>query len=322
MMNNLSAPYTHHTARPMSMSIDVMIATLPLFIFSAVFFGIRPIIMLAISIVAAIVSECFACLFLKRKPQIQDGSSIITGILITCMVSPLAPLWLTPIAIFFGIVIVKMCFGGTGRNIFNPAAAGMALITTCFPNLVFNFPDTDVQLSASIFTFDVTTSPSIASSIKTGGISSYIWYDILLGQVPGSIGTTAILVLIASAVFLFVRKSAAPTLTLSFLLTCGLWSILFPRTSGTIWQSMLLELCSGYLLFGSIFLLNDPVTTPSHTLGRIFFGVVAAVLVMFFRHFGQYEEGMCFAILLCNTLSTLFDRLGWTLLHKRKEDTP
>lgn len=319
MSRNIKSPFIHHSATTGSLSLDVFIAIVPLAIFSCIFFGIRPLVVAGISILTALICEYIGCLFLKKKPSLYDGSAIVTALIITSMVSPIAPFWLTVIATTFAILIVKIPFGGTGRNIFNPAAAGIAFLTVCFPNLIFMYPDTEVDISASIFVFDVTTAPSPASCLRTGGSSPYPWYNLLLGQVPGAIGTTAIIVLVACAVFLFVRKSASPVTTVSFLVTCALIAALFPRTNGGVFQSILLELCSGYLIFGSIFLLNDPVTTPSHTLARAVFGILVGILVMLFRHIGQYEEGMCFAILLCNTVSTSLDRICWSFLHNRKK---
>lgn len=318
MTNNQKAPFVLHSAKPISLSMDVFIATLPLMIFSVVFFGLRPIVMLAINIVTALLCECFASLLMHKKPQITDGTSAVTAILITGMVSPIAPFWLTILATAFAILLVKMAFGGTGRNIFNPAAAGIALITTCFSNLVFMYPDNDVKITTSIFTFDVATAVSPGYNLQTGGSGSYSWYELLMGQVPGAIGATAILVLCACGVYLFVRHAASPAITLSFLTTCAVLAVLFPRTEGSFIQSILLELCSGYLFYGSIFLLNDPVTSPNHTLARILYGILAGILVMVFRHMGRFEEGMCYAVLLANTTTFALDRFSWSYLHNRK----
>ena len=323
MTNEKRAPFVHHMARPVSLSLDAFIALVPLFLFSTVFFGSRPLLLAFLNMATAVLCEAFACLLLKRKPQIKDGTSLITALLITGMLSPTAPFWLGMVATAFAVLLVKMAFGGTGRNLFNPAAAGIAFITQCFPGLIFQYPESGFEVTNALLFQNVSVSPSPASSLQTGGTSSYLWYEFLLGQVPGSIATTAILVLCASMIFLFVRKSASPATTLSFLATCALIAIAFPRVEGTWYNSVLLELCSGYLIFGAIFLLNDPVTTPNHWLARLFFGIFAGILVMVFRHIGRFEEGLCFAVLLMNTLSTILDRQCWKLLHnpkRRKEE--
>lgn len=322
MATNNHAPFSKESYATIPLSVNVLVALFPLYVFSVVFFGTRPLILLCASVLTAMACEGISNWLMLRKNRFQDGTAIVTGALIASVMSPLTPIFVPILASAFAILVVKMPFGGTGRNLFNPAASGIALTTVCFPNLMFMYPDNEIRVSITAFTFDATQAPSPASELFTHAKSSYLWYDLLLGDVPGAIGTTAILILFACAVFLFARRSLSPALTLSFLVTCAVFSLLFPRTDEGRLQSILLELCSGYLFFGSIFFLNDPTTSPSHTLARIVYGVMAGLLVMLLRHFGQFEEGMCFAVMLCNVLASPLDRVCWKLLHhrhKRKE---
>ena len=97
-----------------------------------------------------------------------------------------------------------------------------------------------------------------------------------------------------------------------FLVVCVLISVLFPRSEeGGFKYNMALEICSGYLLFAGIFMLNDPVTSPRHTSARIVYGVLAGILTMLLRHFGRFEEGTCFAVLLMNAFAAPIDRGCW-----------
>ena len=123
-------------------------------------------------------------------------------------------------------------------------------------------------------------------------------------------------VLAACALYLFTRRTASPLITLSFLAVCALSAILFPRLKDAAWQqSVMMELCSGYLLFAGIFLLNDPVTAPRHWLGRLLYGAFAGILVMALRYFGRFEDAACFAVLLVNAFAPILDRWSWRLLH-------
>lgn len=93
-------------------------------------------------------------------------------------------------------------------------------------------------------------------------------------------------------------------------------AILFPRLKDAAWQqSVMMELCSGYLLFAGIFLLNDPVTAPRHWLGRLLYGAFAGILVMALRYFGRFEDAACFAVLLVNAFAPILDRWSWRLVH-------
>lgn len=112
-----------------------------------------------------------------------------------------------------------------------------------------------------------------------------------MGNFPGPIGATAIAVLIACAVYLFSRRTASPWITLPYLAVCALSAVLFPRVVGGWQNSVLLELCSGYLLFAGIFLMTDPVTAPRYWLGRILYGALGGALTMALRYHGRFEAG-------------------------------
>lgn len=125
-----------------------------------------------------------------------------------------------------------------------------------------------------------------AAQLAGGGAPAYSWTELAIGRFPGPIGATCIAVLAACALYLFTRRAASPLITLSFLAVCALSAILFPRLKDAAWQqSVMMELCSGYLLFAGIFLLNDPVTAPRYWLGRLLYGALAGLLVMALRPF-------------------------------------
>ena len=149
----------------------------------------------------------------------------------------------------------------------------------------------------------------------TGGATTYNENTLLLGNFPGPIGATAIAVLIACAVYLFSRRTASPWITLPYLAVCALSAVLFPRVVGGWQNSVLLELCSGYLLFAGIFLMTDPVTAPRYWLGRILYGALGGALTMALRYHGRFEAGACFAVLIVNAFAPVIDRWSWRLVH-------
>lgn len=323
MTETRGAPFIRSGNTAGTLRLDVLIALLAPTVCATVTFGWRVPVLLLVSIGTALLSEALGCLLQRRRLTLLDGSAAVTGWLIGMMVSPIAPFWLVIVASAFAILIVKMPFGGDGHNVFNPAAAGIALVTQCFSAELFLYPDPDAVPPVFVNEGSVLTAASPASLLRTGGAGPYDGYDFLFGQFPGPLGATAVFVLCACAVFLFVRKTTSPTLTLSFLATCSVIAVLFPRvTDGTWYQSMILELCSGYLLFAGVFLLTDPVTSPHHPTARAIYGVLAGVLVMLLRHIGRFEESTCFAILLCNAVSAAIDRITWRIGHairKRRE---
>lgn len=301
------------------MSVDVLIALAPLCVFSAVYYGFRPVLLVLTGLVSAVLFETIGCLMMRRRPTVLDGSAAVTGALIGSLVSPLSPYWLPIAGAAFAILAVKMPMGGSGRNLFNPAAAGLSAITLCFPGFFFKYPDPGIGVPLPLSnTIDMAGIPSPASQLASGGQTLYTPTMLLLGDFPGPIGATAITILIACALFLLVRRVITPLITLPFLAVCATLAYIFPRVTGGTADSVMVELCSGYLLFCGIFLLNDPVTAPRHWLGRIAYGVLAGFLVMLTRYFGRFEEGACFAVLLVNAFATTLDRLGWYALNLRR----
>lgn len=299
------------------MTFDVLITMIPLCVFSAVYYGGRPVILVLIGLVSAVLCETVCCLLMRRIPTVLDGTAAVTGCLIGVLMSPTSPYWLPAVAAAFAILVAKMPFGGTGRNLFNPAAAGIALVTLCFSSQFFTYPDPSLNAPLPLGDVsDVITAVSPATQLATGGTTVYSWNTLLLGDFPGPIGATAIAVLAACALYLFTRRTASPLITLPYLAVCALCAVCFPRVAGGADTSLMLELCSGYLLFCGVFLLTDPVTAPRYWLGRIVYGALAGLLVMLLRYFGRFEAGACFAVLLMNAFAPIIDRWCWRAVHK------
>lgn len=320
-MNNRSfAPFSQNEAKVSTLTRDVLVALVPTAAFACVLFGMRVIAVCGVTLLCALLFEAIGCAIARRPLSLGDGSAAVTGLIIALLMPASVPLFVPIIACAFAIFVVKLPFGGSGHNLFNPAAAGVAFVTECFSHHVFAYPARGSVLPFSIFTPEVHTAASPAGLLKTGGSTAFSPEDLLIGQVTGAIGTVAILVLVAGAVYLFVRRGAAPLLTLSFLATCALLAALFPRVADiTRAQSVLFELCSGYLVFGAVFMLNDPVTSPRHPLAHAFYGVLVGALTMLMRHIGAFEESFCFALLLCNPFCNMLDRAAWRLLRPRRQ---
>ncbi|MCI8553639.1 MAG: RnfABCDGE type electron transport complex subunit D [Clostridiales bacterium] len=314
-----NAPHLRQNERIGMRSLDVLIVMIPLCIFSSVYYGIRPVLLVLAGMVTAVVCEALCSLIGRRRLSLSDGTAAVTGGLVGLLMSPASPYWMPAIAAAFAILVAKMPFGGAGRNLFNPAAAGMAVVTLCFSGLLFLYPDPGLSTPLPLnTTAGIITEASPAAQLASGGQSVYMWSTLLPGDFPGPIGATGIMVLAACALYLFSRRTASPLITLPFLLACAASAALFPRVPGGWQNSVMLELCSGYLLFCGVFLLNDSVTAPRHWLGRVVYGVLAGVLVMALRYYGRFEEGACFAVLLVNAFSPLIDRLCWRLVNIRR----
>lgn len=319
-----ASPFLRLTERLGSRHFTVILLLFVLLTFSGIYYGSRPVWLTLSGVVTANLCELIACGVMHRRPTVLDGSATATGLMIGMMMSPLSPYWLPALAAAFAILVVKMPFGGRGHEPFVPAAAGLAFVTQCFPLYLFTYPAANLTQPLPLNDIaDVVTATSPAATIASGVTPTFTTPSWMLGQIPGPLGTTAGILLIACMAGLFVRRITSPIITLSFISTCGLLAMAFPRIDADALTSMTVELGAGYLLFAGIFLLPESVTAPRHWLARLVYGVMGGCLAMLLRHWGRFEESTCFAILLMNALSPIIDRLCWRLCHHlstRKEE--
>ncbi len=315
-MNKLLAPHVRTEARSRSMLNDVLLSALVLCVFSVVNYGFRPAILLVLTVLSAIFTECICLLFQRKSTKAAlDGSAAVTGAIVALVMPPSVSYWVPMLGACFAILVAKAPFGGYGRNVFNPAAAGIAVLSYCFPKRVFAYSALSaadkLPLSWEIAPAQLVTETSLAAQLRSGATPTVTRMQLLLGDFAGPIGATATLILLACAAYLLCRRSASAYLMIPYLITCCVLAWLFPYTgTGRVYGAMV-QMCSGYVLFTGVFLLNDPVTTPRFRLGRIFYGVFTGMLVMLLQHIGRVEAGSCFAILIMNVLAPMIDRWSW-----------
>ncbi len=318
MLKPSIAPHLRRTQRPSYQASGVLLCLVAAVGYSYLYYGWRAVLLVLAGTATAVLTELLCSLFRWKKPVWQDGTSAVTGALIGCMMSPLTPFWVPVMGALFAIGVAKMPFGGTGRNVFNPAAAGMAFCAICFPTRLFNYPDTALQQDIPLQDVSgVITALSPSAQLELGGISRFDLVELLTGNFPGPIGSAGVLVLLACGLYLCVRGSASALILVPYLGTCALVAQWFPRVATE--NTVMLELCTGLLLFTGVFLLGDPVTAPRHWLARMVYGCLAGILVMLLRYYGRFECSEFFAVLLANAFSPFLDRTCWGLVHRLSE---
>ncbi len=321
-MNNHSAPHIHADGSARQMTMDILLAAIPILVFAAFNYGLRPVYIVLLSMASAIVCELICCLFARRPLRaVLDGSAAVTGAIIGMVMPAMVPYWMPMLGAAFAIIVAKAPFGGYGRNVFNPAAAGIAILSYCFPKSTFLYPafaTVEVPTDWMLDPTTVITESSLASMLRTGATPTMTPLQLFTGEFAGPIGGTATLILLACAAFLLVRRTASPWLMIPYFVTCLVIAWLFPLAGMARGYGVMAQMCAGYVLFTGVFLLNDPVTAPRFWLGRIFYGVFTAILVMLLQRIGRVESGCCFAILIMNTLSPVIDRWSWHGLRRVK----
>lgn len=293
-----------------TMMCDVLIAMIPLYAMAFFYYGMRAIILGAISVFVCMVLDNICKLIAGKKVNIRECSAMVTGLIIPLLLPASVDIKIIVIAGIFAIIVSKHPFGGVGQNIFNPAAAGIAFVTISYAEQLFRYPVPMDNRLGLIIDSGITLISSPSATLNIGGVPVIDTMDMLFGNFAGPMGATNILVLIACLIFLIMRKTVRWHMPAIYLGVSAIISVIFIRANMSPIQSLVYELSSGVLLFVGVFMITDPVTSPSRDIGRMLYAGIAAILTMLFRHIGAFEQTAVFVILIMNSITAVFDTVG------------
>ncbi|MCL2056370.1 MAG: RnfABCDGE type electron transport complex subunit D [Oscillospiraceae bacterium] len=303
------APHIHYHEHTRVIMGDVALSMLVIYGMCFYYYGVRVAVLMLTGIVSACLADVLCLAARGKKPVTHDISAVITGMMIPLMLPASIPLYVTAVAAVFGIFAAKHPFGGTGHNIFNPAAAGIAFVTVCFPSLVFSYP-IPLELLPISPGADVVTAVSPAFTMMLGGIPGYDWQEMAFGNFPGPMGATNILVILTCLLYLVLRRAVRWQMPVVFIAVFCALCWIFPRGGMARFDTVLYEGMSGAVLFGSVFMLGDPVTSPARGWSKALYSAAAAAMVLTFRRWGRLEEEFAFVLLLMNAAVWGFDIIG------------
>ncbi|MBL7153654.1 MAG: RnfABCDGE type electron transport complex subunit D [Phycisphaerae bacterium] len=311
-----------HVRGPMDlkrfMSVAI-ISVVPCAFAALYFFGWRFLAMVVVSYAAGLTVETVFAVV--RKEGINEGF-FVTGILFPLILPPATPLWMVGLGVAVGVFIGKELFGGTGRNVFNPALVGRCFLAMAYPGPMsrsYIEPSSDL-LGCLLFKWlpsgsgvDAVTVATPLSAAKAGQMCSTS--HMLLGSISGSAGETSAILIIMGGVFLLLTRVASWRTVVSLLssfvvltgalLAGGAVSSGIPGLIGpVVWH-----LFAGGLLFGTFFMATDPVTSPTTNPGKWIYGAIIGSVTVLIRHFTGYVEGVTFAILLGNIVAPILDEI-------------
>ncbi len=281
----------------------VFISLVPALAAATYLFGWRALLLAVISVGVSIGSEALSQLVFRREVSVSDGSAAVTGLLLAFTCPPQTPLWIIALGAFVAIFLVKQLFGGVGYNIFNPALTARAVMLASFPVVMTSWAAPVRSVFGAV---DATAAASALGLVKeaakaqTAAAMPYGYLDLLIGNVPGSLGETCKIALLVGAAFLFIRRILDWKIPLTFLGSVALLSWIVGRDP-------LFELLSGGLILGAFFMATDYVTSPTTTWGRVIFGLGCGAITFLIRNFGGFPEGVCYAILFMNLCSPLIE---------------
>ncbi len=340
-----SSPQIHHSDNTASIMWSVTLCLLPAGAWGVWSFGSKALFVLAVSVIAAVLSEALMD-YVFKKNTLLDGSAFLTGLLIGYNLPPAVPFYIPVTASVFAIMVVKWIFGGLGGNFMNPALAGRMFVFFSWTSQMTKWTMPKILVSP-----DTISSATPLGILKTGLIdytgsangpaqflvqsgyphtaidSSVIhwinnffgthlsngYFDRFIGFIPGSIGEISAFLLLVGTIYLFKKKIITWEIPVSYLATFGLLVWIFggkryglPLFSGDV----LFHLFSGGLILGVFYMATDMVTSPLTRKGMSIFGVGAGFLTFLIRFYGSYPEGVALSILLMNISVPLIDKFS------------
>ena len=304
-----SSPHVHSPVTTKTIMRDVLIALAPAMLGAIYFFGFRALTVTLVSVLACYFFEKLWCKLMKQDDKTYDLSACVTGVLLAFVCPPTIAYWQIVLGALFAIILVKMLFGGIGRNIVNPALAGRAFMFS-WPVAMSTWIKVGFQNQASILgNADIVTEATPLANMHQGLMPEASILDMFLGNVGGCIGETSALLLLIGFVYLLARKVITARIPVAYMATVAVLAFLFPMGNDRlIWTAA--QVFGGGLMLGAIFMATDYVTSPITKMGQIIFGIGCGVLTIAIRYFGGYSEGVSYAILIMNLCVVLLDKVG------------
>ena len=280
-----SSPHIRGNETTRSIMLDVIIAMVPALIFGIYNFGLRALTLTAVSVIGCVFFEWLYRYLMKKPQSIGDLSAVVTGMLLAFVSPVTVPYWMILIGDFFAIIVVKQLFGGIGKNFANPAITARVMMLIAFSGEMTKWLVPGSKLSTA-----ATPLAKLAQGKETEVVK------LLLGQHGGSLGETCAIALLIGFAYLLFRKVISWHIPVAFMGTVVV-------LTAVLGQDPIQHLLGGGLLLGAIFMATDYVTSPPTAKGKLIFGIGCGLITVVIRVFGNYPEGVSYAILLMNIVN-------------------
>jgi len=309
-----SSPHITKNHSTKTIMKDVTIALIPAAIVSVFVFGLYPIVVIILSIASCVFGEYIFNAVRKKPDTTKDWSAVVTGFLLGLNLPPVVPLFIPIIGGLFAIIVVKMLFGGIGKNFANPAITARIFLVLAWGTwmttwvLPINLSEGAGQLF-KYFSYTFSTDMSTVTGatplafVKAGNLSSVNLLDMFLGRIGGCAGETSALALMIGGIYLGVKKIIDVKIPIIYIGTVGLLMLIFKGA-----DYVLPSILGGGLFIGAIFMATDYTTSPNTDLGIIIYSLMLGILTVIIRIFSKMPEGVSFSILLMNIITPLLDK--------------
>ncbi|HHT9117225.1 MAG TPA: RnfABCDGE type electron transport complex subunit D [Candidatus Hypogeohydataceae bacterium YC38] len=272
-------------------------------------FGYYCLFVILLCVASAVATEAL-CQRLRGQPiTVNDGSAVITGILLAYVLPPSVPWYIPVVGAAFAIAIVKHTFGGLGNNIWNPALAARAFLQVAYPASI-NSDWRSLKEAGILYNITGVDAVTRATPLfKEAGMETYSYANLLFGNVPGCVGETSVIALLLGGLYLIYRGYVDWRVPVSYIGTVFVLAMVLPAKIEAPWANdPVYHILAGGLMLGAFFMATDMVTSPLTKKGLLIFGIGCGVLTTLIRFYAAYPEGVCYSILLMNTATPLIDR--------------
>ncbi|MBL7665901.1 MAG: RnfABCDGE type electron transport complex subunit D [Bacteriovoracaceae bacterium] len=223
---------------------------------------------------------------IMRRKKISEGL-FVTGLIFSLLMPASISLWQVALGISFAIVIGKEIYGGTGRNLFNPALVGMAFLYYAYPQAINTFDANNLNFT----------------------LEQAFW-----GTIPGQLGTTSFFACLVGAVVLLISGLASWKIMFSMLIGMFFSSSVFNMIGAGINPLFGLtpewHLMTGGFAFACVFLATDPISATTTEMGKYYYGFFIGILGVIFRVMNPESTAFwMLAILVMNAMAPLIDHL-------------
>lgn len=321
-----SSPHVKTATTTRRIMIEVSIALLPAAIMGIVYFGLNALLILAVATLTAVLAEvvyrlCAGVKFVTIMKEF-DFTSVVTGLLVGMnMPANIESWYVAMLASIFAIVLAKMVFGGTGKNIVNPAIAGRVFAIISFASIMTKYPTANI---GGIYGGNMVTGGTPLGSLFNNEIRHTLTnLDLFLGTgVPGVIGETCKVAILVGGLYLCIRGIINFRWPIVYVGVTGLVTVML---NGFNFNVFLPSILSGGLILGAVFMATDYTTTPMTKLGNYIYFVLLGVLTAVMRQV-KGTEMVSYCILFMNLLVPLIDKyvtrlpFGYQRAIKVKED--
>ena len=299
MQKNLavsSSPHLRDHVSTRRIMQEVCLALAPAGIAGIILFGSQAAVLIAASVISAVLAEYFYQKLTHQKVTVGDWSAVVTGLLLAYNLPANAPVWLAVVGAVIAIVLVKQIFGGIGSNFMNPALAARAILFVSWATQMTTYP-------ATRFMLDGVSTATPLNSLGTGSVAGVNLMNLFLGNIPGVLGETCKLALLLGGVYLILRRIVDWKIPVTFIATVFVCYLIKDGAEMALYQIL-----SGGLFLGAFFMATDYATSPVTNPGRVIMGIGCGIFLFVIRAYASYPEGCSFAILLMNVATPLIDK--------------